>query len=229
MWCNAGPSCVPDSASRNRAVPSWLAVRSNLPSGLKARTTISPAFWRNSYEHRTPVRVPHPHGARVTTRHHPRAVGVEGDGGDRVSMAGAMLGIDLHVAVHVPQPRLTITAAQQQASTVAAEGGLVDRGIQGPAQGPWVSQGGHVPEPGRPGAAPRSRATSSRGCRQYPSMWGLIGRMPERPPCGCIPELDPATSPAPGRLGPHGRQRPTVWADRRGLDSARRPLVQAIV
>src|SRR5262249_3071423 len=105
-------------------------------------------------QQRAAVRVPDPYGAGMTTRYDPRAPGVEGDGGDRINMARAAPGVDLGVAAEIPQPGASIPAAHQHAPTVAAEDGPMDGGIQGPEERARVAQGGHVPEPGRPGRGP---------------------------------------------------------------------------
>ena len=105
-------------------------------------------------------------GAGMTTGHQPRSFGVEGNGGDRVGMARAVLGIDLDVAVRVPQSSPTIPASQQDTPAVPTEDGLVNGGIQGSKEWARVPQGGRVPEAGPFSArGPRSEAISNRGCR----------------------------------------------------------------
>lgn len=101
-----------------------------VPGAVEGQDSDLPRVFTQLGQDPTFGRVPHAHGAGVTSRHHPQALRVESDGGDRVCVARAELGIDLHVPFQIPEPRPMIPACQQEGPTVAAEGGLADGGLQ---------------------------------------------------------------------------------------------------
>ena len=182
-------------------------------------------------EHRAAGRVPDANGAGVATRHQPRAAGVEGDGGDRVSVARPVPGIDLDVGDRVPQPGPAVAAAQQEAEAVAAEDGLADGGIEGSQGGGAIAQAGRGPEPGRRGpGAPGQQPSRVGAVGQAADRVQLIGGLAQELTAGRVPQLDAGARPVPGLRAASGdRQVPPVGADRRGLDrwsTPRRPLAR---
>ena len=97
-------------------------------------------------------RIPEAYGAGVAAGHDPGPSRIEGDGRDRIGVLRIVICARPARRGPRPMPRPAIPTTQQECLAVGAEGGLMDRNVQGPKQGPGWAQARHVPE--RRGAGP---------------------------------------------------------------------------
>ncbi len=181
---------APDSESRNRARAIVAGRQEHGPVWTEGHGDDLSCILARFIEHRTGGRVPNAHRADMTARHQLGAFGVEGDGGDRVRMTRAVFGINLYIAVRVPQSSPAIPATDQQGPAIPAENGLVDWRIEALKERTRHPQRGRVPQPGRFRARTAVRQPFRVGAvDQARDRVGLFDRLPEMLPRCRVPEF----------------------------------------